>query len=105
MEIDGVFEIVFSVTSRSGSVTSTTIPASEFFDHDEYEAPEWACDLPWRRLTLQDYLEGDSNHARCLSVVIRDLRTNQERVVHIEQLGDSQLTLSWNDRLAHPDQL
>lgn len=104
MEIDKRFRILMDyVTTRASG--HLELPASEFFDWEEFSEDEWACDLPWQFLTLPEYLPPETGEFRELSTRIIDTRTAQDRTIYIRNLNGVQLSLDWDNRTAHPERV
>ncbi len=101
MEIDKRFRILMDyVTSRATG--HLELPASKFFDWEDFSEDEWACDLPWRFVTLQEYLPPEAREFRELNTRILDTRASQDRTIYLRNLNGVQLSLDWDNRKFRP---
>ena len=104
MEIDKRFRVYMDYVT-SGASGHLELPASEFFEWEEFSEDEWACDLPWRFLTLPEYLPPEAGEFRELSARIIDMRTAQDRTIYLRNLNGVQLSLDWDNRTKHPGKI
>ena len=102
MKIDARFRVELTEVLRKGGVNKFSIPASDFFDANEFDETEWGCDLPWRQISLADYLPPKDKEFFGLTVTITDRNTSQVRSIHMQNLGATSITFSWDDRHARP---
>ncbi|WP_278466331.1 hypothetical protein [Gimesia maris] len=59
MGIDRKYQIEISYSLVGSGPNSLLLKASDFFDYLDYKNEEWSFDLPWQRLTLEDYIQLD----------------------------------------------
>ena len=104
-EINDRFRIDFRYESPNGEITVKDLVATEFFECDDFDSPEWSCDLPWRNLTLREYVPASVSDIRSITLTITDVASGRERTIHVQFIGSTQLTLSWSDRNTHPGHL
>jgi hypothetical protein len=101
IEINNRFRIFIDYVA-SGASGHLELPASEFFDWEEFSEDEWACDLPWQFLTLPEYLPPEAGEFRELNTRIIDTRTAQDRTIYLRNLNGVQLSLDWDNRTKYP---
>lgn len=102
MEINKRFTVSLKYTLKSGDQKTVLIPATDFFEFEEFSEEEWTTKLPWRNCTVPEYLPHPADSFRTITLKIADSSLKQERVIHWQFLGETTLTLSWDDRLSAP---
>lgn len=102
MGIDSRFRIEMDLLTTLGERRQMTVPASEFFEFEEFDDTEWGCDLPWRLASLEDYLPVDKTELYELAVHIIDLEIEQHCKIYELHLLSSTLSICWTDIRSNP---
>jgi hypothetical protein len=102
MDIDSCFRIELHLVTTTGERRQTVVPASEFFEFEEFDEAEWDCELPLRQLDCEDYVTVDRSQIYELTTDIFDLRLNRHRKFYEQRLLSSRLIVSWDDVRSDP---
>ena len=104
MKLNERFFISLTYTLRNQPPVRIEIPADRFFADGarDYSANEWGNDLPWEKLSLEEYLNLSAEHLPNLTMIeldIRDKVAAQTRRITERRWGDHAMRMDWNNVL------
>ena len=102
MEIDAAIGVRLAFVDGNGAFHVVPMSASKFFEFEDYDEAEWSCHLPWRLLSILDYLPNIIESPRAVELEIDDIRKTVRRRIVLQFLGKDKMTLCWGDLLNHP---